>query len=92
MRFGSLDRMVSDSASSSSRALMADELDSSESRLGLVWRSWEACLRASRTFRTGGVPCFGESAMAMAVFFFLVGDGKLKIVQIEKLFRFLSQF
>ena len=55
-RFGSLERRVSNSVSSSKRALMVeDELSSSELGLGWACNSCEACFRASNILRTRGL-------------------------------------
>jgi len=65
-RFGSLERIASDSVSSSSRALMAeDEFNSSDLGLGCACNWCEACFRASRTLRTRGLSSFDDgSSMA----------------------------
>lgn len=59
-RFGYLRKIVPNSISSSSRALMANELSSSKSCLGWVCNSFKACLRAlkfqdSWAFFLGGI-------------------------------------
>ena len=52
---------MSDSVSSSRRALMAeDELSSSELGLGWACISCEACFRASKTSRTRGLSSFDD--------------------------------